>query len=666
MTDAQIIAATPAFKNEGLVVVTRRLNAPRGSSIVGAGAVAFAEPRVDPNDPNVLLVDVVADYGFDSNTSGLSEAWAKQNAPIVNNYEGVRLLPSGDNGYRGTLRVPVAQGMHFTLLKTSPSVMANASTVDPAWFFTGLPYDSSYADPPQELVVWVAQDSGGVWHVYVKPHPGAPTPPPPASQLPTPNPNPNPVPAALQVTSISANPPTVTEGGTFTLSAAVSGGTGTVSPQWTQFAGPTAAISNPQALTTSVTAPVSSSSQVMEFSFTATDQNGNVSRTVSVTVIPANSLDITSATVSPATVQGGSNTTLSVQTAGGTGTIRYDWVQLSGPISTIADRQAATTSVTAAAVTTDQTATFAVTVEDDRDNIMSQPVTLQITASVPSNTAPAHVATTVAGVESSSGTIAALTTAIVQVSFRDDDGDPLTCVLTRQAGEQATIALLSSATAANVTTFTFAVLVSADPTAPPGSFSFDAVATDPGALTAVSPQRQVRVFRRNRFSDLPGYRTAAAQVDLNALVNEGPGTMALGAVTIVSANEADVEVFVDYPQNWVGFDLSVQNGWTPHIFRNPLTGGVPASYYTGIPLTLALDYGTGKVYQATVRLRTDVGEHLLWATRNGGTSPGDPTHVYMAEQGRNHNYDNIDPDRGWKIDINAATQDVTLPPAPAP
>lgn len=91
-----------------------------------------------------------------------------------------------------------------------------------------------------------------------------------------------------------------------------------------------------------------------------------------------------------------------------------------------------------------------------------------------------------------------------------------------------------------------------------------------------------------------------------------------------------------------------------------------ADYYNGIPMTLAFDYGGGKVYKATVRLRTDVGEHLLWATRSGGTSPGDATNVFMVFPERNHNFDNADPDRGFRINIDAGTQDVTLPPAPAP
>lgn len=666
MSDAQLIAATPAFANQGLVVVTRRLDSPGGSTIVGAGAVAFAEPRPDPSDNNVMLVDFVADYGYDGNTTGLVEAWAKQNAPIINMYDAVRLTSSGSNGYRGTLRVPVAQGMHFTLLKTSPSVIAAAATVDPSWFFTGLPYDSTYDNPPQELRVWVAKDGSGTWHVYVKPSPGATVPPPPASQLPNPSGSGTPSPGALQITAASGSPSPVTEEQPFTLQASASGGSGTLSYQWTQFSGPTATIANPTSQTTAATAPTSATAQLMEFTLRVTDQNGSVTTTVSVTVQPVTDLSIASTSVSPNAIQGGSTSTLAVVTSGGKGVIHYSWAQLSGPAVTIAQPQSASTTLTAPFVASSQTATFAVTVSDDRDNIQSQPVSLQITPFVPPNTAPVFVAASVSGVDSSSSTIAALTTATVQVCFRDDNGDPLNCTLSRRAGEQASISLLSSATVANLTTFTFAVQVDADPATVPGSFTFDAVASDPGGLQAVMPQRQVTVHRRNRFADLAGYRMCAAQVDeATASVNEGPGTIALGTLTIVTSNEVDLDVFIDYPTNWVGNDISVQSGWTPHVFRNPLTGGVGSSYYDGTPLTLVRDYGTGKVFKATVRLRTDIGEHLLWATRNGSSSPGDPANVFMARQDRNHNYDNVDPDRGYKIVINQATQDVTIAAAPA-
>ncbi len=575
MTDAQLIAATPAFRNEGMTVVTRRLDAPGGNTVVSAGSVAFADPQPDASDPNVMLVDFIADYSYDGNTSSLVEAWAKQNAPIIGNFDAVQLSDAGDNGYRGTLRVPVAAGMHFTLLKVSPATMSGATSVDPSWFFTGLPYDSTYVDPPQELFVWVAEQNGA-WQTFVKPHPGAPAPPPPASQLPNsgnpPSGNPPPGNPPLRIDTISASPTTVDSQQGFTLQATVSGGTGSLSHQWTQFAGPAAAIDSSQALATAAVAPVVSGSQLMEFAFTVTDQNGGVTRTVGVTVQPA-------------------------------------------------------------------------------------PVV---------NNAPVHVATTVAGVDSSSSVIAALTKAIVEVSFRDDDGDALSCLLERRAGETAAISLVSSATAANITTFTFEVVVVSDPVPAPGTFSFDALAEDPGGLQAASPQRQVTVFRRNRFAELVGYRDASAQVDaLNGLVNEGPGTFAIGTVTSASVNEVDLEVFIDFPQNWVGEDNSLQPGWTPHLFRNPLNGGVPADYYNGTPLTPVIDYGTGTVCKAVLRLRTDVGDHLLWATRHGGSNPGDPANVFMVRQDRNHNFDDVDPDQGLIIVIDPILRNVTMPTDPA-
>lgn len=559
MTDAELIDDTPAFKGEGMTVVTRRLSAPGGSTVVGAGAVAFSDPRQDPSDANVMLVDFVADYGYDNNAANLTEAWAKQNAPVISNFEPVQLTACGDNGYRGTLRVPVAVGMHFTLLKIDPAVMSSAAAVDPSWFFTGLPYDSTYDDPPQELSVWVAPDNQGIWHTFVKRHPGAPSPTPPLPNLPNPNPNPNPTPG-LQIDGISANPSPVTEEQSFTLSATVSGVTGTPTYQWAQFAGPTAPIADNFALSTTATAPVTPSIQVLEFSFTVSDQSGSVTRTMSLTVNPVPALQLDSATVSPSSLVGGQSATLACVTSGGKGLVRYAWSQVSGPTAAIIDSQAATTGVTTPAVSSNQDIAFRVTVSDDRTSIISQPVTVSLTPAPVQNTAPVHVSTTVSGIDSSTTAVAALTKATVEVAFRDDDGDALSCQLQRLAGETAAIAFVSSSSAGNITTFTFDVTVVSDPVPSPGTFTFDAVAADPGGLQAVSPQRQVRVFRRNRFVGLPGYREACSQVDTGGTVNEGPGMLALGSQAQASANETDLDVYVDFPAHWAGADNSVPNG----------------------------------------------------------------------------------------------------------
>lgn len=656
-SDADLIKTTPAFSGQQVVVVTRRLDT-AGGNAVGPGVVAYSDPRPDPNDPNQMLVDVVVNAAFDDNHNALSEVWVKMNAPVVGNFDAVQLMPSGGNGWRGTIKVPVAQGMHITLYKTNPVTAAGSS--NPAHYFTGLPFDSSYQDPPKELRLWVAIGSDGNWHTYVPPYAGASAPPQPASTLPQP-------PSTLSITSANASPSSVEEEQTFTLQAQAAGANGAVSYQWTQVAGPAAQIASPQAAQTTVTAPASATSQDMQFTVTVTDQSKSItSNPVQVTVTPTPPVSITAAAASPSTLQGGGSTTLSVTVSGGKGSISYIWSQTSGVAASIAHPASAATVVSTPAVASDQPITFTVTASDSRGSTATSQVTVNLTTHVPTPVAPIHVATVVSGLASSSTTIAALTTAVVQVAFQDDNGDPLTCALTRLAGEQATISLVTSATIGNVTSFTFNVFVSQDVASQPSFFVFDAVAADPGGLQGISPQKNLQVFRRNRFVDFPGYRQHSVQVDdVTGTIHQGPGLFAIAAVTSVSATEVDLDVLLDCPDSWIATSNTVQAGWQPFVFRNPINTGAPAAYYLGTSMTLAQDYGTGKLLHATVRIRIDLGEHLLWFKLDGDDNPGNPPAQPLNEPGRNHNYDDHDPHRGFILVIDPVTGNITLPAAPS-
>jgi hypothetical protein len=137
---------------------------------------------------------------------------------------------------------------------------------------------------------------------------------------------------------------TVGLGATTTVTATVTGATGTVTYEWTILSG-AAALSNANQQTATVIAPTTVGSSVLQV--TAMQGTASVTDTVTITAQSGVGLSVT-VTASPAAVTLPAGSTLSASVTGGTGgPFTYDWQQTGGaPIATIAAPTSQNTSVT--------------------------------------------------------------------------------------------------------------------------------------------------------------------------------------------------------------------------------------------------------------------------------------------------------------------------------
>ncbi|NVE93742.1 autotransporter outer membrane beta-barrel domain-containing protein [Altererythrobacter lutimaris] len=203
--------------------------------------------------------------------------------------------------------------------------------------------------------------------------------------------------------------------------------------QWTQTGGANVTLSDPSALNPTFTAPPRArDDEVLTFELSANDGTVTTTDTVTITVAGNEAPNVV-AVINPTSGLGNSQFTLD-----GSGTtdpegdqILYVWSQVSGPIGTIANPNAAVTTFTApqAGVGVNQTLTFQLTAVDTFDESDSETASATLLA----NSAPVADA----GADQSVGGNSVVT--LDGSGSTDPENDPLTFTWSQTAGANVTL-----------------------------------------------------------------------------------------------------------------------------------------------------------------------------------------------------------------------------------
>lgn len=146
----------------------------------------------------------------------------------------------------------------------------------------------------------------------------------------------------------------------------------TLTYSWAQTSGTAATLTGETTASLSVTAPLLDSSEVLEFTLTVNDGTDDVVSTVSITV-NNNSLPTVNLTPSATEVKEGeavSINAIAVDTDS-SDVLTYSWTQTSGNTVTLTGANSASLSFTAPQVSATETLTFALTVNDGMDEVVS-------------------------------------------------------------------------------------------------------------------------------------------------------------------------------------------------------------------------------------------------------------------------------------------------------
>ena len=231
---------------------------------------------------------------------------------------------------------------------------------------------------------------------------------------------------------------TVNGGSAVTLAGSGTDSDGTIaSYAWKQTAGPTVTLGGATSTTASFTAPTVTTTTVLTFQLTVTDNNG-ATGTATVNVTVTGSLIPPTVNAGAAqTVTSASKVTLAGSATAGSGTIKsYAWTQTAGPTVTLTGATTATASFTAPTVTTATVLTFTLTVTDSLGSTGSATVNITVNPPTPP-TVSAGAAQTVT--TASKVTLAGSATA--------GTGTIKTYAWTQTAGTAVTLAGATTATA---------------------------------------------------------------------------------------------------------------------------------------------------------------------------------------------------------------------------
>ncbi|WP_052141148.1 PKD domain-containing protein [Pseudoalteromonas piratica] len=193
----------------------------------------------------------------------------------------------------------------------------------------------------------------------------------------------------ITVNDIPNEPPTVNagsdqtvdEGNTVTLSGSANDNDGTIeSYLWQQTAGETVSLTNPNAASTTFTAPEVTSTAILRFSLIVTDNEGATG--TDDIVITLNDIPNEPPTVnagSDQTVDEGNTVTLSGSATDNDGTIEsYLWQQTAGPNVTLNNASSSTASFIAPDVESTSVLTFSLTVTDDKGDSASDDINITV------------------------------------------------------------------------------------------------------------------------------------------------------------------------------------------------------------------------------------------------------------------------------------------------
>ncbi|MCC6746429.1 MAG: DNRLRE domain-containing protein [Deltaproteobacteria bacterium] len=288
-------------------------------------------------------------------------------------------------------------------------------------------------------------------------------------------------PTLNQPPTVSAGPDqTVKAGDVVTLSGTAADPEGApLSTNWSQTAGPSAALASANALKTTFSAPPVTAVTTLVFKLLVSDGSLSTSDTMSVTVNPpalANNPPLASAT-GPASAQPGSTVTLDASASSDPDgdSLSFSWTQTAGPTVTLSGATAAKPAFAAPTVTADTTLSFKVTVSDGRGGTATASVSVLAKPAsangAPTANAGADQAVTAGSVVTLSGTAS------------DPDGDALTYKWTQTGG--AGVAL-SSASALKPTFAAPSVTATA-------SFTFSLVAIDSKGLSSAADSVTITV-----------------------------------------------------------------------------------------------------------------------------------------------------------------------------
>jgi len=289
------------------------------------------------------------------------------------------------------------------------------------------------------------------------------------------------------------------------VGSAADGDGSIVSIAWSQYSGPSVALDNATAATTTFLAPTVTVETVLEFQVTATDEeSASAGDEVRVTVLPVNDRPQVEAGANQV-VGSESTVSLSGSASDNDGAlVSTTWTQLSGPSIALVDASSPSTSFVAPSVSSTTGLVLRLSATDDEGATSHDEVLIEVQPTTPSSNAPPVVS---AG---SSQTVLSEAITVLQGQASDPDGFVDTVSWLQISGPGVTLSNPSSAATS------FIAPVVAVPT--PLLFRFSAT-DDEGAIT---------------FDDV------AIQVDPPTALSNQPPTAAAGADQSVAAGSTVV------------------------------------------------------------------------------------------------------------------------------